>query len=230
MPGERRLAEYRSLWSRFWGDWQSRRPLRPTGPLLESEVWGLLFEHYLSPGRFYHTLDHAVGMVRQVRELRGSVQLGTTPEPDLRTVDFDVLEMAVWFHDAVYEVGADDNERRSADLAAGAARAMGFSEPQIDQIRELILQSSHRDPATTFAARLLCDMDLILLGLPWEQFVAGMELIRRECAPMPRAAEQFEKAVMLRTLLERPSIYQTGMFRERFEERARANIRRFIGP
>jgi predicted metal-dependent HD superfamily phosphohydrolase len=228
MPAERRLTEYRGLWSRFWRDWQTRRPLRPTGPLLENEVWGILVEHYLTPGRFYHTLDHAVGMVRQVRELRGSVQLGTTPEPDLRTVDFDALELAVWFHDAVYEVGADDNERRSADLAAGAARAMGFAEPQIEQIRDLILQSSHRAPATTFPARLLCDMDLVLLGLPWEQFVAGMELIRRECAPMPRAAEQFEKAVMLRALLDRSAIYQTAMFRERFEERARQNIRRFI--
>ncbi|MBM4107699.1 MAG: hypothetical protein FJ255_02625 [Phycisphaerae bacterium] len=228
MPGDRRLAEYRALWSRFWRDWQSRRSLRPTGPLLEGEVWGLLIEHYTSPGRFYHTLDHVVGMVRQVRELRGSVQLGTLPEADLRSVDFDLLELAVWFHDAVYEVGAEDNEVRSADLAAGAARAMGFSEAQVDRIKDLVLQSAHRAPATTFAARLMCDIDLVLLGLPWEQFVAGMDLIRRECAPMPRAASQFERAAMLRSFLSRASIYQTALYRERFEARARENIDRFI--
>lgn len=228
MPGDRRLSEYRALWSRFWRDWQSRRALRPTGPLLEGEVWGLLIEHYMSPGRAYHTLDHVVGMVRQVRELRGSVQLGTLPEADLRGVDFDVLELAVWFHDAVYEVGADDNELRSADLAAGAARAMGFAEGQIEQLKELVTQSAHRLPATTFAARLLCDIDLVLLGLPWEQFVAGMELIRRECAPMPKAADQFERAVMLRSFLARPAIFQTALYRDRFEVAARENLARFI--
>jgi predicted metal-dependent HD superfamily phosphohydrolase len=222
------MAEYRELWGRFWRQWQARRTVRPSGPLSEGEVWAVLVQHYTSPGRAYHTLEHVAGMVRQVRELRGSVTLGTTPEPELRGVDFDALELAAWFHDAVHAVGAEDNEARSADLACGAARAMGFSDEQIEQVRSMVRDSAHAGPASSYAGRLLCDIDLVLLGLPWEQFTMGVELIRRECAPMPKAAAHFERAVMFRALLARPAIYQTALFRDRLEERARENLTRAV--
>ena len=104
-------ARFGTLWS---------RTLR-TAP--SEDVSALLDEAYASPARAYHSWSHIAAMLRELDAVR------TVPEFD--DVDFDEVELAIFFHDAVYDPLRQDDEARSAALfrdaasraAAGAPRA-----------------------------------------------------------------------------------------------------------
>ena len=58
--------------------------------------------------RAYHTLRHIEACLAWMRDA------------PLEDDDRIAAEFAIWFHDAVYDTRASDNEERSADLAAMA--------------------------------------------------------------------------------------------------------------
>src|SRR6185436_9856337 len=64
-----------------------------------------LLGRYADPGRHYHDLTHLDEVLRHVDEL---AEFSRTP---------DVVRLAAWFHDAVYDPRASDNEEKSARLA-----------------------------------------------------------------------------------------------------------------
>src|SRR5581483_3578417 len=69
---------------------------------------------YSAPGRYYHTFEH-------IAEMLGLLQIHHR-----RAADPTTVQLAVWFHDAVYDSRRSDNEARSADLAADRLRAWGL--------------------------------------------------------------------------------------------------------
>src|SRR4051812_48511424 len=73
----------------------------------------LLVAAYSAPGRHYHTLEHLHEMFRVAGRLANP------------TDDTGPLHLAVWFHDAVYDPRAKDNEPRSADLAVDLLGPVG---------------------------------------------------------------------------------------------------------
>ena len=75
-------------------------PLLPDVARREAE-WQRLAAAYQAPGRHYHTLAHIENLLARV----GQFPLQDAP----------VVELAIWFHDAVYEALRHDNEAQSAD-------------------------------------------------------------------------------------------------------------------
>jgi hypothetical protein len=70
---------------------------------------------------------------------------------------------ALWFHDAVYDRGAADNEDRRAATFAAAARGK-LSQDLIAAVRGLIVATKHQAPSADAAHRGLLDCDLAALG------------------------------------------------------------------
>jgi predicted metal-dependent HD superfamily phosphohydrolase len=85
------------------------------------------------------------------------------------------------------------------------------------------------DPGANRDAALFLDMDLAILGAPPAAFDAYEEAVRREYAWVDDAAWRTGRAAVLRTFLERPHVFHTPEFRERFEDRARENMARSLG-
>src|SRR5690242_14027091 len=81
-----------------------------------------LARRYSEPHRRYHTLAHVEELLALLR--------------DFELQDRDSVEAAVWFHDAIYDTRATDNEARSAELAATALREMNHQ--NIDAVRAMI--------------------------------------------------------------------------------------------
>ena len=79
------------------------------------EVYADLDWRYRGPGRFYHTWEHVADCLA---ELEASPGLCDRPE---------AVELALWFHDAVYDPRAGDNEARSAELLREAAGRLGLA-------------------------------------------------------------------------------------------------------
>jgi len=175
-----------------------------------------LLRRWDEPGRVYHGLEHLRDCLAR---LDAAPRDGT---------DRDLVEAALWFHDAVYDPRSADNEARSAELAARTLAGLGLPDRTVAKIAELVLLTRHREPPADPEGRLLCDIDLAILGDPEQEFDRYDRAIRREYAWVPEPVYRRERAKVLRGLLDREPLYATGYFRDRYEVPARANLRRAL--
>ena len=168
---------------------------------------------YAQPSRHYHNLDHLCQCLAELDET--SDNFG----------DVLAAEAAIWFHDFVYEPGAADNESRSARKAGEVFRGLGLGKARIGKIDRMIRATDHRLPPGSNDARLVCDIDLSVLGQPPDRYEAYADAIRCE-AGLSDAEFRRRRADFLRSMLARPSIYSTELFRSRLETQSRANMAR----
>ncbi|MDB5806091.1 MAG: hypothetical protein JWN73_3413 [Betaproteobacteria bacterium] len=172
---------------------------------------------YASPGRHYHTWTHIEACLREA----GSLAFDDAP----------VVYAALLFHDAVYVVGAKDNEARSAALAA--ARLQGnaiFDAARIARVEHLILLTASHGALPADAPdddKKLIDIDLSILAAPAEVYQRYARDVRREWVPQVVSPEQYARgrAAFLRGMLAAPRIFHSDDFAAR-ETAARGNIGR----
>ncbi|MCT7658872.1 HD domain-containing protein [Mycobacterium deserti] len=132
----------------------------------------------------------------------------------------EATELAAWFHDAVYVIGRDDNEDRSAELA----RELLSSSPMRDEVARLVLVTkSHKVSDDDVNGAVLCDADLSVLGSYPGRYRAYAEAVREEYADIPDDVFKPARAQILSSLLE-GQIFHTAPGRARWEEAARRNI------
>ena len=139
----------------------------------------------------------------------------------------DAVEMALWFHDAVYDVPGEDNERRSAALFAARAGGRG-AERFRSKVHRLIMVTEHREPPLTLDESFIVDIDLSSFGLPWDEFLRDSLAVREEFPMVPDPVFYRRQRKFLAALAARPRFCFTDFFRERHEARARRNIERLF--
>jgi predicted metal-dependent HD superfamily phosphohydrolase len=177
-------------------------------------IFAHLSAAYSEPGRAYHTAQHIRDCLAQLDSAR---HLARRP---------DEVEAALWFHDAVYLPGGSDNEDGSATLAEAALMACGVPPDVAERIRQLILATRHLTVSAESDTQLLCDIDLSILGREPAVFDEFERRIRLEYDWVPEAVYRTSRAEILSGFLQRRSIYQTQIFRDRYEAQARANLER----
>jgi predicted metal-dependent HD superfamily phosphohydrolase len=140
----------------------------------------------------------------------------------------DAMEMALWYHDAIYDTHATDNEAQSATLAAHRLRDASVPETFVQMVVRLIMATQHHAGAEDLDTRLLVDIDLAILGQPVHLFDVYEQHIRQEYAWVPHEAFLKGRTKILRAFLHRSTIYATDHFRQRYEAQARVNIARSL--
>jgi predicted metal-dependent HD superfamily phosphohydrolase len=163
-----------------------------------------------SMGRHYHTLSHLEACLRELDEFRA---LAVRPAE---------VELALWFHDVVYRTWRKDNEAQSAALAEVVLRAA--PEESVERIRQAILATCHREEELGGDTALVVDIDLAILGATADEYARFERAIRREYWWVPRARYVAGRGRILRSFLERATIYQHDAFHERYEARASENM------
>ncbi len=133
--------------------------------------------------------------------------------------------MALWFHDAIYDPQATNNELKSAELFRQCSRGIASSSFR-DDVSRLIMATRHGEPPAREDERWVVDVDLSSLGAPRDVFERESDAVRRECTHLSDAQFIAGQCRFLQSLLARPSIYTTNFFRERYEGSARQNIAR----
>ncbi len=179
-------------------------------------VYDDLARRYAEPHRSYHTLEHVARCLAEWDEARGAAS------------DPDAAELALWFHDAVYDPRAEDNEARSADLAAAACRAAGCSGTLARRVAGHVLDTRHTALPATPDGALVADTDLAVLGRSAVEFAAYEAGIRREYAWVPDPEYRKGRAEIFRRFLDRPAVYATPHFRARYEAVARCNLEALV--
>ncbi|HSD12658.1 MAG TPA: N-methyl-D-aspartate receptor NMDAR2C subunit [Patescibacteria group bacterium] len=197
--------KWSSLWLRAGG--RENCWLRPYERLLL---------RYAEPHRRYHTLAHVQHCLREFDAIRDLADHA------------DSVEMAVWFHDAIYDTRAKDSEARSAELARNVLDVGGFREEFGDRVAELVMATSHASPPTFNDAALLVEADLAILGQPEAVFDEYERGIRREYAWVDDASFAAARAAALESFLRRPVIFAVHSLHDAYEAAARANLARSI--
>ncbi|MCY2994784.1 MAG: N-methyl-D-aspartate receptor NMDAR2C subunit [Planctomycetota bacterium] len=175
-----------------------------------------LLRRYAEPHRAYHNLQH----ISECEQLFAAARhLCSRPGE---------VAVAIWFHDAVYDTHAADNEQRSAELASIALRDAGAIAEVSSRVQALILTTSHSAPPETGDEAVLVDIDLAILGSGSERFQQYETQIRQEYSWVPETTFREKRREVLLRFADRPSIYSTAFFQQRFEQNARENLARAI--
>lgn len=175
-----------------------------------------LIAAYSEPHRHYHTLQHLQECFERLDEIGALAQ--RLPE----------VELALWFHDAIYQARRSDNEEKSAGWARQAARDAGVDRASAQRVHELVLVTRHGVAPGSPDEQVLVDVDLSILGAGEARFAEYEEQVRREYGWVPGFLYRRKRAQILAGFLERPRIFSTQPFFERFEAAARANLQRSL--
>ncbi len=196
------LERFTALWNRHAVNRTDNRARKVHDELLAM---------YGEPWRAYHNFGHIVSC------------LGWLDLCKPHAEDPDAVEMAIWFHDCVYQVGAPDNEARSRDLFLEISDGV-LDDDFRDRVAHLIMDTCHRSKPDSQDGQLLADIDLTSFGLRWNEYIADSDNVRKEMENSGTAPATSSKPVFLELLLNRESIYHTPYYRKHHEAQARQNI------
>ncbi|WP_432470996.1 cation:proton antiporter [Amphritea sp. HPY] len=174
-----------------------------------------LIRLYNEPHRHYHAARHIEHCLREFDLAREQME---TP---------DAVELALWFHDAIYDPKARDNEQQSADLFT--VRMGDRIDARLAQeVVELILLTRHKEVPQTLDGKFTVDIDLSGFGQPWQDCLQDTKAIRAESPDIPEADFLNRQTLFLQSLLDRPQLYTSAFFSQRYEAQAQANIHKLI--
>ncbi|OUL98985.1 HD domain-containing protein [Variovorax sp. JS1663] len=172
---------------------------------------------YGEPHRAYHTLQHLdeclEGLARERTHARRPAEIA----------------LALWFHDAIYDVHRHDNEALSADWARQALLGAGAPADAAQRVHALVMATRHQAQPQDADAQLLVDIDLAILGAPIERFAEYERQIRIEYAHVPPEVFEPRRRQILGAFLAREPLYLTPSIRAQREAQARFNLRQAIG-
>ena len=194
--------------ARFDALW--RRCVASPDCVAAGEVQADLRRRLGAPERRFHNLHHIRDCLDRFDEVASLLS------------DRDAVEVALWFHDAVYVPSDADNERYSAELFF--ARSNGANPLFRRRVCGLILATRHQGEAHSNDRRFIEDIDLAGFGAPWDQFMREGALLREEFAAKTDAQYFAGQVCFLERLKQRPWFFATDYFRDRYEARAQANL------
>ena len=200
----------RASWAGAWRELGVQSP--------DTALFDALLARYDEPQRAYHTRQHLAECLLHFERERGHAERPGE------------VALALWFHDAIYDLDRHDNEARSADWARQALLGAGIAPEAAERVHALVMATRHDAVPEGNDARLLVDIDLAILGAPPERFAEYERQIRVEYAHI--APEVFEprRREILSRFLARDPLYLTAPMRARLETTAHFNLQRAVDP
>lgn len=168
--------------------------------------------NYQQRNRHYHNSQHIDAMLRHLDEVSEWVD------------DPLALELAVYFHDAIYRIFSATNEQDSADMAVDFLTKNSVNETFITKVHDLILVTLHAAVPLQHDERVMVDMDLSILGCSERGYQDFENRVRREYRMIPSFIYRKKRVALLTQFLQRPRIYSHDYCYEKFEAPARINL------
>lgn len=201
------VSELEGRWESLW----ERLDLVPRMGLFETAI-----SRWTEPHRSYHTPQHLLECLKVHAHLAKY-----SPQAN-------IVELALWYHDIIYNVSQHDNEERSADLACATFTKSGGSPIMAEELRQIVLATSHRHPVKSIEAAITVDADLAILGAPKDRFDEYEQQVRNEYAQIEDRHFAAGRIKALSPFLSRKQIFRTPLMRSLLETRAQANLTRSV--
>jgi predicted metal-dependent HD superfamily phosphohydrolase len=170
-----------------------------------------LAKAYGEAHRAYHSASHVAACLSLLDEVAAPSEAR------------DAVELALWFHDAVYDPKAKDNEEESARWAERSLGAAGAPKALARRVGALVRATARHEPQDDDEA-LVVDVDLGILGASRRDYARFEAAIRREYAFVPDEAFREGRGAVLRRFLQRRPLFHRPELRARLEARARENL------
>ncbi|HYG91988.1 MAG TPA: hypothetical protein VD859_00265 [Nocardioides sp.] len=188
----------------------------PTWPLPDgAALRDALLAAYADPARGYHDTRHLAEVLDRLAQLAAA---GTT-------YDAVPVQLAAWFHDAVYD-GERDAEERSATWAEESLPGLVGDATAAEVARLVRLTESHRPADDDANGCALSDADLGILAAPQQRYDEYVAAVRAEYAHLDDDQFRAGRATVLRDLAAKPRLFHTGHGLAQWEEPARRNVER----
>ena len=169
---------------------------------------------YSEPHRRFHTLSHIDDCLSRFDEV------------DTLMKDPDAVEVALWFHDAIYRPGSPDNEARSVELFQ--QRSAGAASSFIKRVSDHIMATKHVASDVVGDRGFVVDIDLHGFAEPWDIFMAKGDELRAEHAMQSDDEYYHAQVRFLTRLTKRRFFFCTPYYRARYEKLARENVQRLL--
>ena len=170
-----------------------------------------LYDAYSEVQRHYHSIQHIVECLEHFHQIKTHLD------------DTLSVELAIWFHDVIYNPQAHDNEQQSADYMQRMLENVLGAE-QIAKIYAWVLATKTHAPTADTDLAYLLDIDLAILASDPMRFAEYECQIQQEYAWVEPSLYVQKRQQVLRHFLETQPLYQTPFFQKRYERQAKQNL------
>jgi predicted metal-dependent HD superfamily phosphohydrolase len=185
------------------------------GVIDPGDIFFELAESYEASTRHYHSDRHVSECLKHFSNYRDQAEKPAE------------IEIAIWFHDAIYDTTKSDNEEQSADWAKRYLTQKAVNPLAVDRIEKMIIATKTHQSESEDSA-LMVDIDLGILGASADVFEEYDAAIRREFHWVPTVQYCIGRSQVLSSFLKREAIYQTPAMFDLYEVQARENLSRKI--
>lgn len=173
-----------------------------------------LFARYQESHRAYHNLSHIWNLRQIFRTVRGNLEAPS------------VVELAIWFHDAIYDPSSKTNELDSSALLQQLLKA-NIPEADLLLCSKMIDSTLGHQPIDQHPDLLaFLDMDLAILAAPEPLYYQYTVSVREEYQQYSNAVFIPGRKAMLQRFLDRPKLFFSPPLQQQLEASARANLKK----
>lgn len=195
---------------RFCKLWQ--RNVMPEAIDNSPQIYQQLITAYNETQRIYHSQQHIEDCLKLFDHIKTELN------------NPDAVELAIWYHDAVYQLNANDNEQLSANLFMQHSEGV-FEAALRHQVYEHILATLHDGSAMLdHDSKYMVDIDLSSFSMPWEKFIQDSQNVRKEMQHIPDEEFYPKQCAFQQSLLRHGRFYQSDYFYQHYERHALDNI------
>lgn len=180
------------------------------GNSFQAQRWfAYLVKQYTSKERKYHSLNHVIYMLSLAEKFKANVH------------NWMAFYLAIWFHDAIQNK-LKANEKLSAQKCLEAIDELNLPADAHEAAQLILATESHRASESS-DAKLFVDLDLAILGSSKEEYRRYARQCRAEYK-IPNFLYRRGRIKVLEKFLQREHIYQSDLFRKRYEYQAQKNL------
>lgn len=179
------------------------------------KIFASLIARHSEPQRDYHGLSHLTALLALLNKHAPHIAPGSPNR------------LAIWWHDAIYDPTAKDNEEQSVVLARADLAKLGASSVLVEDVATIIFATKNHWAGPSLGEHdLFLDADIAILGAPHAIYDAYTAAVRKEYAWAPDDAFRNGRSAFLSKALTWPRLFRTDTFETAYAAQARANIQR----
>lgn len=202
MLTQRYISKLELSWAALQQHYHFAEPLK---------VFNKLIAAYSEPQRAYHTVQHLYECLTALDMVK------------MHLHDEYAVALALWFHDAVYDPKASDNELKSAELFEHYV-GQDLAAEVVKKIKQWIVATQKHAQTDDTDLQFLLDIDLAILAATPQRFAEYEQQIQQEYAWVEPEVYTIKRKQVLAHFYATEPLYQTEYFQQQFEQRAKQNL------